>query len=119
MHTAHLVLTLAAVVLNGFSGTAAVLRFRSITAGMAQAGVPESWLVFPIGTLKLAGAVGSLAGLLLWAPVGIAAATGLVLFFVCALYTHVLARDFPAQFALAVGFLALNTAVLALAITDR
>lgn len=118
MHTAHLVLVLVAVALNGFSGTAAVLRFPSIIAGMAQAGVPESWLVFPIGALKLAGAAGLLAGLV-WAPVGIAAATGLVLFFVCALYTHVLARDFPVQFALAIGFLALNATVLALAITSR
>jgi hypothetical protein len=51
---------------------------------MARAGVPESWLTFPIGTLKIAGALGLLVGLLGMAPLGVAAAIGLVLFFVCA-----------------------------------
>jgi hypothetical protein len=38
-----------------------------------------------------------------------------VLFFVCAIYTHIRGSDFSAQFGLAVGFLALNVAALALA----
>ncbi|WP_210686949.1 hypothetical protein [Mycolicibacterium sp. GESEQ-9] len=37
--------------------------------------------------------------------------------FVCAVCTHVLARDYSAQFALAIGFLALNTGTLALSLT--
>jgi hypothetical protein len=56
-------------------------------------------------------------GLLGWRQVGIAAAIGLMLFFVCALYTHIPARDFSAQFGLAIGFLALNVAALVLALT--
>ncbi|WEV35735.1 hypothetical protein OMF10_11555 [Mycolicibacterium fortuitum] len=35
----------------------------------------------------------------------------------CAVCTHVLARDYSAQFALAIGFLALNTGTLALSLT--
>lgn len=38
-----------------------------------------------------------------------------MLFFVCAVYTHVLARDYSPQFGLAIGFLVLNSATLALA----
>jgi hypothetical protein len=82
---------------------------------MARAGVPLSWLTFPIGTLKTLGALGLAAGLALH-PIGVAAAIGLVLFFVCALYTHILARDYGPQFGLAIGFLALNATVLALTI---
>lgn len=48
--------------------------------------------------------------------VGVAVAIGLVLFFVCAIYTHILARDYSPQFALAIGFLALNVASPALAL---
>jgi hypothetical protein len=61
-------------------------------APVAAAGVPVSWLRFPIGTLKLLGALGLVAGL--WVPgIGVAAAAGLVVFFVCAMYTHVRAGD--------------------------
>ena len=44
------------------------------------------------------------------------AAIGLVLFFVCALYAHVRAGDYGVQFGLAIGFLCLNVAALALAL---
>jgi hypothetical protein len=47
-----------------------------------------------------------------------AAAIGLVLFFVCALYTHVRAADYTAQFFLAVGFLAMASASLVLTLTS-
>jgi hypothetical protein len=115
MTTAYLIVTLVAVAANGFSGIAALLRFKPILPGMAKAGVPVSWLVFPIGTLKTAGALGLAAGLA-FRPLGIAAAIGLVMFFVCAIYTHIRASDYGAQFGLANGFLALNVAALALAI---
>ena len=82
---------------------------------MAKAGVPTSWLTFPIGTLKTAGALGLAAGLA-FRPLGTAAAIGLVLFFVCAIYTHIRAGDYGPQFVLANGFLALNVGVLALAL---
>lgn len=71
---------------------------------MVKAGVPPSWLTFPIGTRKTAGAAG-LLGLLGVPLIGTAAAVGLVLFFVCAVYTHLLARDYSIQLVLAGGLL--------------
>ena len=119
MTTAYLVVTLVAVAANGFSGIAALLHFKPILPGMTAAGVPVSWLRFPIGTLKTAGAAGA-AGLVagLFVPtLGAAAAAGLILFFVCAVYTHIRAHDYSAQFGLANGFLALNAVVLGLALS--
>ncbi|HEV2896145.1 MAG TPA: DoxX family protein [Actinomycetota bacterium] len=114
MRTAVVVVTLLAVAANAFSGIAALAHFRPILPGMARAGVPESWLTFPIGTLKTAGAAGLLLGLLGVPLVGTAAATGLVLFFVCAVYTHLRAGDYSPQLGLALGFLGLAVAALAL-----
>ena len=110
MDTAYLVVALLAIAANAFSGVAALVHFRPIIPGMARAGVPESWLTFPIGTLKTAGAVGLLLGLAGVPLVGTAAAAGLVLFFVCAVYTHVRTGDYSPQFGLALGFLLLAAA---------
>ena len=117
MPTAYVAVTLVAVAANTFSGVAALVHFKPILPGMAKAGVPESWLTFPIGTLKTAGAIGLLLGLIGVPLIGTAAAIGLVLFFVCAVYTHVLTRDYSPQFRLAVGFLLLAVAALALQLT--
>jgi hypothetical protein len=118
MHTATLIVTIVAIVINGFSGIAALAHFAPIMPGMAAANVPVSWLRFPIGTLKLLGALGLLAGL--WIPaIGLAAAAGLIIFFVCALYTHVMAKDISAQFGLAAFILALNVATLTLTLLDN
>jgi DoxX-like family len=117
MTTAYVTMTLIAIAANGFSGVAALLHFKPILPGMAKAGVPESWLTFPIGTLKTVGAIGLAVGLLGLHSIGVAAAIGLVLFFVCAVYTHITARDYSAQFALANGFVGLNVAALALALS--
>ena len=114
MHAAYLVVALVAIAACTFSGVAALARFPGILPGMAAAGVPVSWLRFPIGTLKTAGAVGLTAGLLGVPFIGFAASAGLVLFFTCAVYTHLLARDYSTQFALANGFLLLCTATLVL-----
>lgn len=118
MHTASLVTAIVAIIFDGVSGIAALAHFAPIMPGMAAAGVPVSWLRFPIGTLKLIGAIGLLCGL--WVPaVGVAAAFGLVIFFVCALYTHVLARDISAQFGFGAFLLALNAATLTLGFLDH
>jgi len=112
--TAYLVVTALAIAAIGFSGVAALVHFRPILPGMARAGVPESWLTFPIGTLKTAGAAGLVLGLAGVPAVGTAAAIGLVLFFVCAVYTHLRVGDYSVQLGLAVGFLGLAVASLAL-----
>jgi len=121
MDTAYLIVALLAIAANAFSGVAALVHFRPIIPGMARAGVPESWLTFPIGTLKTAGAVGLLLGLAGVPLVGTAAAAGLVLFFVCAVYTHVThvrAGDYSPQFGLALGFLLLAAATLGLGLAS-
>jgi hypothetical protein len=119
MFIAYVVITLLAIVANVFSGVAAILHFKPILPGMASAGVPESWLTFPIGTLKTAGAAGLLVGLIGLPVIGTAAAIGLILFFVCAIYTHVRASDYSVQFGLAIGYLLLVVAALALVLAAR
>ena len=114
MPTAYVAVTLVAVGANTFSGVAALVHFKPILPGMAKAGVPQSWLTFPIGTLKTAGAIGLLLGLIGVPLIATAAAIGLVLFFVCAVYTHIRAGDYSVQFGLANGFLLLAVATLAL-----
>ena len=118
MHTASLLTAIVAIIIDGLSGIAALAHFAPIMPGMAAAGVPVSWLRFPIGTLKLLGAIGLLCGL--WVPaIGVAAGCGLVIFFICALYTHVLAGDISAQFGFGVFLLALNAAALTLGFLDH
>jgi NAD/NADP transhydrogenase alpha subunit len=114
MVTAYVIVTSVAIALTALSGVGAIAHYGPIVPAMARAGVPESWLTFPIGTLKVAGAAGLLLGLVGVPLVGTAAAIGLVLYFVCAVYTHLLARDFSAQFGLANGFLGLAIASLVL-----
>lgn len=115
MHTAYLVVTYIAIAFDGFSGIAALVHFAPILPGMASAGVPISWLRFPIGTLKTLGTLGLIAGL--WIPaIGIAAAAGLVIFFVCAVYTHVLNEDITGQMVFGGFLLALNCVALAVVI---
>lgn len=118
MESVHLAVAVLTAVANTFSGLAAITRFapvmRTLRPALATAGVPESWLVFPIGIPKVAGAVGLLLGVLGVPVVGTAAAIGLVLYFVCALHTHVRVHDYHSQFFLANGFLALATATLLL-----
>ncbi|BBY05388.1 DoxX family protein [Mycobacterium noviomagense] len=118
MHTAYIVVTLVAIACNGFSGVSALVHFAPVIPGMQAAGVPLSWLTFPIGTLKTLGTLGLVVGL--WIPaIGLAAAAGLVIFFVCAMYTHVLAHDMSPQFGLASVLLALNSATLTLTLATH
>ena len=119
MAIAFLLVTVFTAVAAGLSGIAAILRVKPILEGMAKVGVPESWLVFPIGTLKSAGAVGLLLGLAGVPIVGAAAAIGLILYFVCAVYTHIRAGDYSSQFAMANAYLALATAALTLQLVHR
>ena len=114
LFTAYAAVSIVAIAANGFSGIAAILHWRAILPGMDRAGVPVSWLTFPIGTLKTAGALGLLLGLVGVPYLGAAAACGLILLFVCALYTHVRSNDISSQFGLAWGFLGLAVASLVL-----
>ncbi|MEZ0077161.1 DoxX family protein [Planotetraspora sp. GP83] len=118
MSTAYVVTAAVTAAANTLSGVAAITRFapvmRTLRPALQKAGVPESWLVFPIGIPKAAGALGLALGLLGVPLIGTAAAAGLILYFVCALYTHLRVYDFAPQFYLAIVFLGLAVATLAL-----
>jgi DoxX-like family len=58
-----------------------------VLANSAKVHVPRSWLP-TLGILKVAGVVGLLVGLVGLPAIGIAAATGLVLYFVGAVIAH-------------------------------
>jgi hypothetical protein len=113
MFTAYLIVTVLAAAANIFSATLDFIRYKQILINMSKVGVPESWINM-LGILKAAGALGLLVGI--GVPlIGIAAAVGLVVFFVGAIFTHLRARDF--SFGLAVVFLLLAVAALVLRLT--
>ncbi|MDG9692725.1 DoxX family protein [Streptomyces mutabilis] len=113
MSTAHVIVTVVAVIANAGIALADLRRARFVLANSAEVEVPASWLP-GLAALKAAGAAGLLVGLLGVRPLGVAAAAGLVLFFVGAVAAHVRARVFH-NIAFPIGYLALNAAVLVLA----
>jgi hypothetical protein len=111
--TAYIVVTLLAAAINTFSATADFLHVKQVAIQMEKAGVPESWLN-PLAALKAAGALGLLIGI--GVPlIGVAAAAGLVLFFVGAIITHLRARYFNITFPVAYLVPALASLVLRIA----
>lgn len=110
MFIAYIIVTVLAAAANIFSATLDFIRFKQVLINMQKAGVSESWIT-TLGILKAAGAAGLLIGI--GVPlIGTAAATGLTLFFVGAIITHLRARDY--SFGLAVVFLLLVVAALVL-----
>ncbi|GIG68165.1 DoxX family protein [Phytomonospora endophytica] len=112
MYTAYVIVTVVTIGLNTFEALAAFVHAKFMLANAERVGVPRSWLI-PLGLAKGAGAVGLLLGLLGVEPLGIAAAVGLVLFYIGAIIAHIRARalasiPFPAFFlATAIASLAL------------
>ncbi|GAB2983620.1 DoxX family protein [Saccharothrix stipae] len=115
MSTAHVLVTVLAILANGGFAVADLLRADFVMANSAAVDVPPSW-VPALGAVKGAGAVGLLLGLFGAHVIGIAAAIGLVAFFVGAIVAHARAGawrtvTFPGAFlALAVGSLVLDLA---------
>jgi DoxX-like protein len=115
MFPAYVIIVTSTLVVNAAAATADFFRARFVLANTAEVGIAEGWLPL-LGALKAAGAAGLLIGLLWARPIGLAAAIGLVLFFVGAIATHVHARvlynlAFPGFYlALAVGSLILTAA---------
>ncbi len=87
MTTAAVVVIVATAIVTAGVALADFIPARFVLANSAEVGVPRSWLR-PLGALKLAGAIGLVVGLLGMPALGIAAAAGLVLFFVGAVLTH-------------------------------
>lgn len=90
MFTAYIAVTVLAASANIWAATNDFRRLEWITANLDRLKVPRSWLP-TLGILKVLGGIGLLAGLV--APwVGIAAAVGLVLFFISACASAVRVR---------------------------
>ena len=110
MFTAYLIVTLLTVAANVFSAVCDFVRYEQVTIAMTKAGVSTSWMT-TLGVLKAAGALGLLVGIGLPA-VGMAAAIGLILFFIGAIITHARAHD--PSYGLAIAFLLLPIGSLGL-----
>jgi len=100
---------------NAAIAAADMARAKFVLANSAQVGVPETWLP-GLAFLKGAGALGLFAGLLGPTAVGIAAATGLLLFYTGAVLAHVRARVFH-NIAFPGAYLVSAAASLALMLT--
>lgn len=85
------VATIACVVANAFIACADYLGAAFVVKNSAEVNVPVGALPW-LATLKLAGAMGLLAGFVVAPWLGIAAGVGLTLFFVGAVSAHLRAR---------------------------
>lgn len=115
MFAAYMSVTLLTAGANIFSVMCDFVRYKQVSVAMARAGVPDSWMT-TLGVLKTAGALGLLVGFRV-PVIGMAAAIGLVLFFVAAIIVHLRAHDYT--FGLAVVFLLLAVASLVLELHTR
>jgi DoxX-like protein len=88
MNVAAVAVVLVTALVNGAVAVGDFLCAQFVLATSEQVRVPGAWLP-ALGAAKMAGAVGLVVGLLGVRVVGVAAATGLVLFFVCAIAPHV------------------------------
>jgi hypothetical protein len=114
MFITYIVVTILAAAANIFSATLDFIRYKPILINMAKVGVSESWITI-LGILKAAGALGLVIGIGVPA-VGIAAAAGLVLFFIAAIIIHLRGHDH--SFGLAIVFLLLAIAALGLRVVS-
>jgi hypothetical protein len=115
MFTAYIIVTILAAAANTYAAIVDFHRPQWVVDNITKWGGSHSWL-FPLGALKAAGALGLLVGICA-SPIGIAAAIGLVLFFVGAIAVVIRARwyshlPWPSTYLLlAVGSLVLRLAV--------
>lgn len=115
MHPAYVIVTVIAALWVGFSAFSLLRRAPFVVDPLIDYGVPRTWWT-PLGLAKAAGALGLLLGL--WIPaLGIAAAVGLILYFLGAVVTVLRARSYktvafpvlyllPVAVALALGIAA-------------
>ena len=91
MHIAYLVVTILTAFANGYAATLNFVGAESVKVVADQVQVSQRWMI-PLGVLLASGALGPTIGLAV-PPIGIAAAGGLVAYFICALSTHIRAHD--------------------------
>jgi hypothetical protein len=93
MTTVLFTVTLVCIVANAFVAVADYAKAGFVLKNSAEVHAPERVLPY-LATLKLAGAIGLVAGLTVLPWLGVAAGIGLILFFVGALVAHIRARVF-------------------------
>jgi hypothetical protein len=92
MSSAYVVVGILTAAANGTAATVDLLRPAWLIENMTRVGVPRRALI-PLAILKIAGALGLLIGIGV-PPLGVAAATGLVLFFIGAMTAHLRVHDY-------------------------
>jgi hypothetical protein len=85
MHTAYLIVTVLAAAANLYAGIADFTRPAWLMSNIRRLEIGERWLPM-LGVLKMLGAAGLLAGIAV-PQIGIAAAAGLIVYFVVAMIT--------------------------------
>ncbi len=91
MFIAYITVAIILSILLIISGSLLLAKDKSITATLTELGVPLSW--YPLlAAAKFAGALGLLAGIG-YRPLGVAAATGVVLYFAGAVLAHLRTKD--------------------------
>jgi hypothetical protein len=113
MFTAYAVVTSMTITANTFIVVADLIPCQFVLNNMARLGIPESRLKL-LASLKAAGAVGLLLGLIGVPLIGVAAGIGLCIFFVGAIGTHLRAGDRSLALGFPGGFLLLALVTLAL-----
>ncbi len=108
MHASYVVITVLGAFANGYAACLNLAGAASVKLVADKVRVSQKWMI-PLGGLLACGALGLLAGFAV-PDLGVAAAIGLILYFLCALRAHQRVRD-PGIGA-AVGFLALAVAAL-------
>jgi len=106
-----LVVTILCAFANGLEVAAKAVRAQFVMRNSAEVGVPPRWIPY-LAAAEGAGALGLALGLLGIRQIGLAAAVGLVVFFVGAVLTHVRARVFH-NIAFPAAFLVVAVAAVA------
>ncbi|MEY7972229.1 DoxX family protein [Saccharomonospora xinjiangensis] len=115
MNAVEWVVVTVTIVANLAIAVADLVAAEFVLANSAEVEVPRSWLPW-LGLLKMLGSAGLLLGLLGVPVVGVAAAVGLVCFYVGAVVAHLRARVLG-NIAFPGGYLALAVASLFVALS--
>jgi hypothetical protein len=106
----YVIITIVAIAANAGIAAATFAHAKFVDANFGEINIAASW-VPAFATLQAAGAIGLLLGLVGIPLIGLAAAIGLVLFFLGAVITHLRSRAYR-SLASPLFFLALAVATL-------
>ncbi|MFJ8026204.1 DoxX family protein [Streptomyces sp. NPDC096311] len=91
MFVGYVVAAVLVAVMLAFSGRGMIVKDERVMASLNTVKVPDTWRL-PLAAVKFAGAFGLLIGIA-YRPLGIAAALGVVLFFLGAVGAHLRVKD--------------------------